>query len=148
MSLEEEYIKRILKVLIYIEKHIDEEMTLEELAKIACYSPYHFHRIFQAVVEETVCQYVKRLKMEKAAGKLRYTSLPVTEIALDASYDTPSAFTKGFKQFMGKSPKSYRALHTAVDIMTQKIKELPMIRPDKIEKNLPEFSENMWRVFS
>lgn len=43
-------IKRILKVLIYIEDHIEEEMTMEELAKIACYSPFHFHRLFQSVV--------------------------------------------------------------------------------------------------
>lgn len=140
MNQAEEYVKRILKVLIYIEEHVDEEMTLEELAKIACYSPYHFHRIFQAIVGETVYRYVKRLKLEKAAGKLRYTSQPVTEIALDASYDTPSAFTKAFKQFMGKSPKSYRSLHAAVDVMTKKIKELPMIYPDKIENNLPDLN--------
>lgn len=140
MSQEEEYVKRILKVLIYIEEHIDEEMTFEELAKIACYSPYHFHRIFQAIVGETVYQYVKRLKLEKAAGKLRYTNQPVTEIALDANYDTPSAFTKAFKHSMGKSPKNYRALYAAVDVMTHKIKELPMIHPDKIEKNFPDIN--------
>ncbi len=69
---------------------------------------------------------------------MRYTELPVTEIALDASYDTPSAFTKAFKQFMGKSPRRYRAFYTAITAMTQKIKELPMIKPDKIEKNLPD----------
>jgi len=132
-----EYVKRILKVLIYIEEHIDEEMTLEQLAKIACYSPYHFHRIFQAIVGETAHKYVKRLNLEKAANKLRFTSQPVTDIALDASYDTPSAFTKAFKQNMGKSPKSYRTLYAAV---TQKIKEYPMIQPETIEKNIPDLN--------
>lgn len=140
MDQADEYVRRILKVLVYIEKNIDEELTVGELAKLACYSPFHFQRIFQAIVGQTVHQYVKRLRIQRAAGKLRYTNQPVTEIALDTSYDTPSAFTKAFKQFMGTSPKRYRALHNAINTITQKIKELPMIHPDKIEKNLPDLS--------
>ena len=138
MDQEEEYVKRTLKVLIYIEENIDEGLTLENLAKIACYSPFHFHRIFQAIVGETVHSYVKRLRMQTAAGKLLYTEQPVTAIALDASFETPSAFTRAFKQFMGSTPRSYRSLYAAVNTMTQKIKELPMIKPDKIEKSLPD----------
>lgn len=140
MDQTEVHVKRVLKVLIHIEKHIDEEMTIESLSRLGCYSPFHFHRIFQAIVGETVHQYVKRLRIEKAAGRLRYTDIPVTEIAMDTSYDTPSAFTKAFKQFMGESPKNYRALYTAVNIVTKKIKELPMIQPDKIEKNIPDIN--------
>src|SRR5205807_10237597 len=127
MDTTEEYIKRILKVLVYIEEHIEGEMTMSELAKLSCYSPFHFHRIFQSIVGETVYQYTKRLRLERAARRLRNTVKPVTEIALDASYDTPSAFTKAFKLYMGTSPRSYRMLHAAVDIVTHKIKELPMI---------------------
>lgn len=135
---QEEYVKRTLKVMIYIEENIDEDLTLERLAKIACYSPFHFHRIFQAIVGETVHSYVKRLRMQTAAGKLLYTERPVTAIALDASFETPSAFTRAFKQFMGSSPKNYRSLNSATNLILQKIKELPMIKPDKIEKSLPD----------
>lgn len=138
MDREEEYVKRILKVMIYIEENIDEDLTLERLSKIACYSPFHFHRIFQTIAGETVQGYVKRLRMQTAAGRLRYTEQSVTDIALDASFETPSAFTKAFKQFMGSSPRNYRSLYTAVNTMTQKIKELPMIKPDQIEKCLPD----------
>jgi AraC family transcriptional regulator len=140
MDREEEYVRRTLKVLIYIEENIDEDLTLERLAKVACYSPFHFHRIFQAIVGETILGYVKRLRMQTAAGKLRYTEQPVTAIALDASFETPSAFTRAFKQFMGSSPKNYRSLNSAVNTMTQKLKELPMIKPDKIEKSLPDLN--------
>lgn len=136
--MEEEYVRRMLKVLIYIEENIDADFTMEELAKIACYSPFHFHRIFQAIIGETAHSYVKRLRMQKAAGKLRYTAEPVTAIAYDANFETPSAFTKAFKQFMGSSPKNYRSLNAAVNTLTQKIKELSMIKPDKIEKSLPD----------
>lgn len=140
MEQAEEYVKRMLKVLIYIEENIDEDLTMQELAKQAYYSPFHFHRVFQAIVGETVHKYVKRLRIQRAAGKLLYTNQPVTEIALDSSYDTPSAFTKAFKQFMGTAPKRYRALYKAVNTMTMKLKELPMIHPDKIEKHLPDLN--------
>ena len=138
MDQAEEYVKRMLKVLIYIEENIDEDLNMEGLAKIACYSPFHFHRVFHAIVGETVHEYVKRLRIQRASGRLRYSKKPITEIALDSSYDTPSAFTKAFKQFMGMTPKNYRTLFTAVNIMTKQIKELPMIKPDKIDKNLPD----------
>lgn len=67
MDHSEDYVKRILKVLIYIEDHVEEEMTLDELAKVACLSPFHFHRLFQAIVGETLYKYAKRLRLEKAA---------------------------------------------------------------------------------
>ena len=134
MDLAEEYLRRILKVLTFIEEHVDEEMDFGSLAKIACYSPFHFHRIFQAIVGETVAQYVKRLRIERAAGKLCYTEQPVTDIALDANYGTPSAFTKAFKQFTGKSPKDYRAFHmNAHGLIQEKLKEMTVIKSDKIE---------------
>jgi AraC family transcriptional regulator len=135
MDLAEEYVRRILKVLIYIEEHVDGEIDMGKLAKIACYSPFHFYRVFQAIVGENVGQYIKRLRIERAAGKLCYSDESVTEIALDANFGTPSAFTKAFKQYTGKSPKDYRAFQTkAREMIQEKLKELIMIHPDKIEK--------------
>ena len=140
MDQEEEYVRRTLKVLIYIEENIDENLSLEKLAKIASYSPFHFHRIFQALVGETIHDYVKRLRMQTAAGKLRYTEQSITAIALDASFETPSAFTRAFKRFMASSPRNYRSLNSAINTMTQKLKELPMIKPNRIEKSLPDLN--------
>lgn len=128
------YVKQILKVLIYIEDHIEDEMTIVELAKVACYSPFHFHRIFQAIVGESIHKYVRRLRLESAAGKLLYSNQPITGIALDANFDTSSSFTKAFKQCMGKSPRNYRLLYKEVNMMTRKINELSTITPKKIEK--------------
>ncbi len=73
MNKAEEYVKRMLKVMIYIEENIYADLTMEGLARVAYYFPFHFHRIFQAVVGETVRGYVKKLRMQTAAGKLRYT---------------------------------------------------------------------------
>lgn len=130
----EDYVKRILIVLIYIEDHIEEEISIEELSKVSCYSSFHFHRIFRMVVGENVYKYVRRLRLEKAASKLRYTKHPITDIAMDTQYDTPSAFTRAFKQSIGHSPRDYRSLYKEVDAMNKKFAELPGILPDKIVK--------------
>ena len=134
MAHSEDYAKRILKVLLYIEDHLDEDMSMEELAKVASHSPFHFHRIFHRIIGETIHSYIRRLRLEKAAMKLRYTEQPITEIALDSHYETPSAFTRAFIQSINESPRNYRTLYKEVNAMTKKIDELPMIHPEKIEK--------------
>lgn len=142
MNHSEGYVKRIIKVLIYIEDHFEEEMTREELAKVCDLSPFYFHRIFHKVVGEPVNKYVRRLRLERAAMQLRYTAQPITTIAMDSQYDTPSAFTRAFKQAIGHCPKHYRSLYKEVNAMSKTISDLPSIEPDKIEKigNLDLFS--------
>lgn len=139
MTPAEEYFKRIFKVLLYIETHLDKKMTLDELASIACYSPFHFHRVFQIVVGERLHEYIKRLRLEKAAARLLFSDTPITEIALDAQYDTPSSFSRAFKQLKGHAPKDFRKMNVFIETINQKIKEISMIEPKKIEKDLKPF---------
>lgn len=101
---------RILKVLVYIEEHFDQPLLLEEMAKIARISPYYFHRLFHAYVGETVAEYIKRLRVQRAKERLQYSNVAITEIALEVGYETPSSFTKIFHQVMGQSPREYRQL--------------------------------------
>jgi AraC family transcriptional regulator len=98
----------ILRVLIYIEEHLNETLELEVLAKIARISPYYFHRLFRVYLNETVADYVKRLRLQRAAQHLQYSNTPITDIALEIGYETPSSFTKVFNQVMGQSPSKYR----------------------------------------
>src|SRR5690242_7763197 len=88
------HMRCILKVLIYIEERFDEPLCLDEMAKIACISPYYFHRLFRAYTGETLAEYIKRLRMQRAEERLRYSDDAITEIALDVGYETPSAFAK------------------------------------------------------
>lgn len=125
-------VKKILKVLIYIEAHIDEVLTLNELAEVACYSPFHFHRVFQWVVGESVYQYVRRLRLERSAVQLRHTNRSVTDIAFDSNFDTSSSFTKAFKQFLGETPRNYRLLYQEVEKMKNCIESLQPIHPENI----------------
>lgn len=86
------YQQRIGLVLRHIEQNLDSRPDLDELARIACFSPYHFHRIFSAMVGESVAAYVRRLLLERAAMQLGHSPESVTQIALGAGYESVDAF--------------------------------------------------------
>ena len=112
MSIKEDTLKdhleRINRVHTYIQEHLDEPLRLDKLAGVACFSPFHFHRLFAAFTGETLKSHIRRLRVEMAAHRLSHTQLPVTEIALSAGYETPSAFTKAFQQQFQKSQSEFR----------------------------------------
>jgi len=104
----ESYRQRILKAQLHIQNHLSEDFSLDELARAACFSPFHFHRIFRGMVGEPVKEYVRRLRLERAALRLRGTDLPVTEIAFEAGYEAHESFTRAFEAMFGESPSSFR----------------------------------------
>ena len=73
-----------------------EEMDLKELADISNFSEFHFHRIFKAIIGESVGAFVVRMRIETAARLLRYSNLSVQDIAYNVGYNTPSSLTKVF----------------------------------------------------
>ena len=116
MSKSDRHIKRMKQVTSYIESHLDEKPTLKELSAIACYSEFHFQRLFQAFTGEALHSYKRRLLLERAVHQLRYSPLSITDIAWQSGFETPSAFNKAFKQRFNSSPSQVRARH---DIDTQ-----------------------------
>ncbi len=100
--------QRILRVLVHIQQHLDETLELDDLARIACYSPYHFHRVFSALVGESLMEHVRRLRLERAAGRLKFTGQTVTRIAFEAGYETREAFTRAFRAHFCESPSGFR----------------------------------------
>jgi AraC family transcriptional regulator len=105
-----DYEQRILRVLIHIQEHLDDSLDLEVLAEVACFSPYHFHRIFRGMVGESVKEYVRRLRIERAAHRLKSSELPVTQLAFEAGYETHAAFSRAFRDRFGESPTKFREL--------------------------------------
>ncbi|HTS62735.1 MAG TPA: AraC family transcriptional regulator [Candidatus Acidoferrales bacterium] len=103
------YHERLLRVLTHIQGRLDQPLPLEELAGIACFSPFHFHRVFRALTGEGVHEYVRRLRLERAAQRLKIEERPVTEIAFEAGYESHEAFTRAFHAMFGMSPSEFRA---------------------------------------
>jgi AraC family transcriptional regulator len=103
-----DYQQRILRVLTHIQEHLDEALDLEELAGVACFSSFHFHRVFAAMTGETIADHVRRLRLERAAMELRSGARQVIQVALDAGYEAHEAFTRAFKVAYGISPAEFR----------------------------------------
>jgi AraC family transcriptional regulator len=105
----QDYKRRMLRVLVHIQQHLDDRLGLEELAGLACFSPCHFHRVFTGMVGESVKEHVRRLRLERAASQLKLGAAPVTQIAFDAGYASHEAFTRSFRAVFGLSPSQFRS---------------------------------------
>ncbi|MCR9163643.1 MAG: GyrI-like domain-containing protein [Nannocystaceae bacterium] len=105
-----EYVQRINRVVDYVEAHLLEPLPLEQLASVAHFSPFHFHRVFRAMIGETPQQFVQRLRLERAALELRRRpDQPVTEIALESGFASPATFARAFRSAFGVSATQWRA---------------------------------------
>lgn len=104
----QDYRGRILGVLQHIHGHLDYALSLEELAQLAHFSPYHFHRVFHGMVGESVMELVRRLRMERAAHRLRHGNEPITHIAFEAGYEAHESFTRAFRTMFGETPSAFR----------------------------------------
>jgi AraC family transcriptional regulator len=109
MIYEREQWKHIIRVLDFIEKHLEDSLTLEKLASQSTYSPFYFQRLFKGIVGESPASYVKRLRLEQAAHILIYEHhIPITQIALKCGFTSLSYFTFSFQSYFKTSPKSWR----------------------------------------
>lgn len=102
------YTDRIRRVSAFILDHLDEPLPLERLAEVACFSPYHFHRIYRGAQGETTDQTVRRLRLHRAATALLRGDTPLAAIAKAAGYGSGEAFSRAFSAAYGRSPTQYR----------------------------------------
>ncbi len=116
-----DHINRINRSIDYIQRNLENQMSLEKISSVACFSPFHFHRIFSAYLGESLNNYIRRLRLERSAEKLCYTKIPISDLAFIAGYETPSSFTKAFKQHFSESPSTFRKNRTIRTFNIQKI---------------------------
>ena len=102
------YETRLRRVLDHIYDHLDEPLDIDRLAEIACLSPYHWHRIYQAMYGETVAATVRRLRLHRAAGYLANSSMPIAEVAERSGYSSLQSFSRAFRAVFGIAPAQYR----------------------------------------
>lgn len=103
------YDQRINRVINFIGKHLDEELTLDQLSRVSCFSKYHFHRLFTAHTGLSLQQYIRWLRLKRAAHQLIVCKdSTIIEIALNAGFESHESFTRAFKQTCGLNPREFR----------------------------------------
>ena len=140
-STEQDYRERIVRTLVYIQERLDDPLDLEQVAAVAAFSRFHFHRIFRGLTGETLSSYVRRLRLERAARRLKQDEEPIVQVALEAGFETHESFTRAFGEMFGVSPSCYRTVHKDMttsdaqydppaygDVPPVEVKELPPMR--------------------
>ena len=103
-----EYVERTNAAIDFIVRNLDGELKLENVAQVARFSPFHFHRIFQSMVGETLSQFVKRVRLERALYLMSHTpKRSLTDIALACGFSSSSDFSRSFKQRYGTAPSAF-----------------------------------------
>ena len=102
------YKEGLLRVLVHVQRHLDQPLALEELARLACLSPCHFHHVFTGMMGESLVSHIRRLRLERAATRLMFGAMPVVEIALEAGYENHESFTRAFRSAFGMAPTLFR----------------------------------------
>jgi AraC-like DNA-binding protein len=107
-----EHINRVLYALDYLEKDPLQDVSLEEAAKSAGYSLYHFFPVFKNIVGITPKEYLRRRRMTLAAHELLSGKVSIQTLAYHLQYDNPKPFARAFKKQYGVNPSSYRKRST------------------------------------
>lgn len=132
------YTTRLSRVMLFINDNLSEKLSLEMLAREACFSPYHFHRIFAAIVGETPNAYINRVRLERAANMLQSNpGMSITEIAFATGFSSSAAFSRSFKQHFGCSASAWKMQqeHHSVEEarITRKNRQFPESEHDRLQ---------------
>ncbi|MDQ0657704.1 AraC-like DNA-binding protein [Paenibacillus sp. W2I17] len=98
----------------YMEDHLLENMTMEQIAAQAHISPFHFQRTFALLTDVTVAEYIKRRRLTLAAHELLQSDHKIIDLAFKYGYDTPESFSKAFRRQHGIAPSEARKNSNAV----------------------------------
>jgi len=105
----DDHVYRIHLAINYIHAHFDQDIQLADLAKAAHFSPYHFHRVFTAIQQETPNDYLRRIRIERAANLLLiYPPFPMQQIALDCGFKSQALFSRAFRTHFGMTARDWR----------------------------------------
>lgn len=109
-----EWINRLNKTIRYMEEHLTEEIDYEQLAQIACCSPYHFQRMFAYMAEVPLSEYIRRRRMSLAAVDLQDKEAKIIDVAMKYGYTSPTAFNRAFQSVHGIAPSLIRERGTEI----------------------------------
>lgn len=102
------YLERLNRAIHFMEQNLDRKILLKDIANEALLSEYHFHRIFKSLTGETVKEFLMRLKIERAAIRLKHSKDEIGQIAFENGFENHETFTRAFKRFFQLTPQAYR----------------------------------------
>ncbi|GAA4239880.1 AraC family transcriptional regulator [Winogradskyella damuponensis] len=106
-EIETDYKNRINRVFEFIDQNLESDLSLNTVSEVAFFSPFHFHRVFKFVTEETLNEYVTRRRIEKSALDLLHKNITTTEIAHKYGFSDNSSYSRTFKKYFGISPTGF-----------------------------------------
>ena len=107
-STRKEILKRLILVTDYIHEHLQDDLSLEQLASVGCLSKFHFIRLFKIAFNKTPAQFVNDLRIRKGEQLIKNTRLEIHEIASQLGFSNPSSFSRMFYQHAGVYPTQFR----------------------------------------
>ena len=106
------YTEKLNTIVEYIHNNLDQKIAISDLAELSNFSPFHFHRIVKALLNEPIGSYIIRVRLERAAKMICYSNDSIEHIAYSVGYESPSSLSKQFKNHFGISPIEYRKTKT------------------------------------
>ena len=104
------HVRRLEGVIDFVDAHLDDELSLERMATVAAISPFHFHRLFHQWSGETLNEFVRRRRLDVAAGRLRHCpDEKITAISLNCGFASPEGFARAFRERFGMTPSCWRS---------------------------------------
>lgn len=104
-----EWLDRLNQSISYIENNLAGEINFEQAAKIACCSSFHFQRMFSYIANVSLAEYIRRRRMTLAAFELQNSDIKIIDLALKYGYDSPTSFSRAFRNVHGLSPSAARS---------------------------------------
>ncbi len=134
----DEQIEAVRKMQDYIREHVQEEITIGNLAETSAFSPWHARRLFRKYLNMTPAVYIRRLKLSKSALKLRDEQVTVLDVAMDMGFGSVDGYQRAFRREFGCNPKEYSTSPVPVWLFTPYMIENKSAK----ERNVRKMSEN------
>lgn len=114
-----EVIRGLTRAIEYIEANLDSVLEIDDIARVALVSRYHFQRMFHALTGFTVTEYIRNRRLSLAGEELSYKDVKVIEVAMKYGYESPDAFTKAFQRLHGVLPSKIKKGNVTLKAFTK-----------------------------
>ncbi|WP_430788899.1 AraC family transcriptional regulator [Virgibacillus flavescens] len=101
-------LQHMIKSIDYIEEYLNQDLSIQDAANVACMSKFHYQRMFSMLTGVPVSEYIRRRRLTRAAQELAHSNSKVIDVALAYGYETPESFSKAFRKMHGVTPSAVR----------------------------------------